>query len=67
MYALATSACRSKSLAMRRLAKTDVKAVIGIHSYALFSDATVKARDIDAALVPFSQDIEHFGEVGIPR
>jgi len=48
---------------VHRMAKTDVKAVTGIRSYALFSDAAVKAMDIDAALVDFSQEFEHFGEV----
>lgn len=48
---------------VHRMAKTDVKAVTGIHSYALFSEAAVKAMNIDAALTPFSQSFEHFGEV----
>ena len=45
------------------MAKTDVKKVTGIGSYALFSDAAVKAMNIDAALTPFSQSFDHFGEV----
>jgi uncharacterized protein YndB with AHSA1/START domain len=48
---------------VHRMAKTDVKEVTGIRSYALFSAAAVKAMDIDAALVPYSQKFEHFGEV----
>ncbi len=48
---------------VHRMAKTDVKAVTGIHSYALFSDAAVKVMDIEAALVPYSQSFEHFGDV----
>jgi hypothetical protein len=48
---------------VHRMAKTDVKAVTGINSYALFSDAAAKAMDIQTALRPFSQNFEHFGEV----
>ena len=50
---------------VHRMAKTDVKAVTGIRSYALFSEAAVKAMDIDAALTPYSQEIEHFGDVSM--
>lgn len=50
---------------VHRMAKTDVKAVTGINSYALISDSAAKAMDIDAALVPYSQTFEHFGEVGM--
>lgn len=60
-----TSISGAEVVLVHRMAKTDVKKVTGIHSYALFSDAAAKAMDIDAALVPFSQDIEHFGEVGM--
>ena len=38
---------------VHRMAKTDVKKVTGIGSYALFTDAAVKAMNIDAALTPF--------------
>ena len=55
----------SDVILVHRMAKTDVKAVTGIRSYALFSDAAVKAMDVDAALTPFSQTIEHFGEVSM--
>ena len=48
---------------VHRMAKTDVKEVTGIASYALFSDAATKAMNVDAALVPFSQSFEHFGKV----
>ena len=48
---------------VHRMAKTDVKKVTGIGSYALFTDAAVKAMNIDAALTPYSQSFEHFGEV----
>jgi uncharacterized protein YndB with AHSA1/START domain len=53
----------SDVILVHRMAKTDVKAVTGIRSYALFSDAAVKAMDIDTILTPYSQEIEHFGEV----
>jgi len=50
---------------VHRMAKTDVKQATGINSYALFSDAAVEAMEIDAALVPYAQTFEHFGEVGM--
>jgi uncharacterized protein YndB with AHSA1/START domain len=50
---------------VHRMAKTDVKAATGIQSYALFSDAAVEAMGIEAALVPYSQPFEHFGEVSM--
>ena len=50
---------------VHRMAKTDVQDATGIRSYALFSDAAVKAMDITEALVPFSQPFEHFGEVSM--
>jgi uncharacterized protein YndB with AHSA1/START domain len=48
---------------VHRMAKTDVKDVTGIASYALFSEAAAKEMNIDAALTPFSQSFEHFGDV----
>ncbi len=50
---------------VHRMAKTDVKAVTGIQSYALFSDAATRAMGIDAALTPYSQSFEHFGDVSM--
>jgi uncharacterized protein YndB with AHSA1/START domain len=50
---------------VHRMAKTDVKEATGVRSYALFSDAAVEAMGIKAALVPFSQPFEHFGEVSM--
>ena len=50
---------------VHRMAKTDVSATTGVRSYALFSDAAVEAMGIEAALVPFSQSFEHFGEVSM--
>jgi uncharacterized protein YndB with AHSA1/START domain len=50
---------------VHRMAKTDVKAATGVRSYALFSDAAVEAMGIEAALVPYSQQFEHFGEVSM--
>ncbi len=50
---------------VHRMAKTDVGEATGVRSYALFSDAAVEAMEIEAALVPFSQQFEHFGEVSM--
>ena len=50
---------------VHRMAKTDVGAATGVRSYALFSDAAVEAMGIKAALVPYSQSFEHFGEVSM--
>ena len=50
---------------VHRMAKTDVKAATGIQSYALFSDAAARAMGIDAALTPYSQSFEHFGDVSM--
>jgi uncharacterized protein YndB with AHSA1/START domain len=55
----------SDVILVHRMAKTDVKAVTGIGSYALFSEDAVKAMDIDAALTPYSQEIDHFGDVAM--
>ena len=55
----------SDVILVHRMAKTDVKAETGIRSYALFSDSAVKAMDVEAALTPFSQNIEHFGDVSM--
>jgi len=48
---------------VHKMAKTDVKEVTGIRSYALFSQAAVNEMGIDAALTPFSQSFDHFGDV----
>ncbi|MBT4490830.1 MAG: DUF2652 domain-containing protein [Rhodospirillaceae bacterium] len=50
---------------VHRMAKTDVSETTGVRSYALFSDAAVEAMEIKAALVPFAQSFEHFGEVSM--
>ena len=55
----------SDVILVHRMAKTDVKEVTGIRSYALFSDAAVEAMDVDAALAPYCQTFEHFGEVSM--
>jgi hypothetical protein len=55
----------SDVILVHRMAKTGVKTATGIRSYALFSDAAVKAMDIDSALTPYSQEIEHFGDVSM--
>jgi uncharacterized protein YndB with AHSA1/START domain len=50
---------------VHRMAKTDVSEATGIRSYALFTDAAVEAMGIEAALTPFSQPFEHFGDVSM--
>lgn len=53
----------SDVILVHRMAKTDVKKVTGIKSYALFTDAAVHAMGIEAALAPYSQGLEYFGDV----
>ena len=55
----------SDVILVHRMAKTEVRTDTGIRSYALFSEDAIKAMDIDAALTPYSQTIEHFGEVSM--
>ena len=55
----------SDVILVHRMAKTNVKIDTGISSYALFSQAAVDAMNIDAALKPYSQSIEHFGDVSM--
>lgn len=55
----------SDVILVHRMTKTDVKVDTGIHSYALFSEAAISAMDIDTALTPYSQKIEHFGDVSM--
>ncbi|MDP6832355.1 MAG: DUF2652 domain-containing protein [Alphaproteobacteria bacterium] len=50
---------------IHRMAKTDVGEATGVRSYAMFSDTAVKKMGIDTAMVPFSQEFEHFGEVSM--
>jgi len=50
---------------VHRMAKSNASKTTGVRSYALFSDAAVEAMGIKAALVPFSQPFEHFGEVSM--
>ncbi len=50
---------------VHRMTKTDVTKITGVRSYALFSDAAVEVMGITTALEPFSQQIEHFGEVSM--
>ena len=50
---------------VHRMAKTEVTQSTGVNSYALFSDPAVEAMGIHAALMPFSQSFEHFGEVSM--
>jgi len=55
----------SDVILVHRMAKTGVKVETGIRSYALFSEPAIKAMDIDAAMTPYSQKIEHFGDVSM--
>ena len=55
----------SDVILVHRMTKTDVAEITGVRSYALFSDAAATAMDINDILEPFSQDFEHFGEVGM--
>jgi len=48
---------------VHRMAKTNVKAETGIKSYALFSESAVDVMNINKALTPYSQEIDHFGDV----
>ncbi|WP_282022516.1 DUF2652 domain-containing protein [Ruegeria faecimaris] len=50
---------------VHRMAKTNVVEATGVRSYALFSEAAANAMDIKGIVEPFSQDIEHFGEVSM--
>lgn len=50
---------------VHRMSKTNVKAATGIRSYVLFSEAAATAMNIDAALTPYSEEIEYFGEVSM--
>jgi uncharacterized protein YndB with AHSA1/START domain len=50
---------------VHRMGKSNVSESTGVRSYALFSDAAVEKMGIEAALTPFSQSFEHFGEVSM--
>ncbi|NKB53975.1 MAG: DUF2652 domain-containing protein [Rhizobiaceae bacterium] len=50
---------------VHRMTKTDVAESTGVSSYALFSEAAANAMDINDVVEPFSQEIEHFGEVSM--
>ena len=50
---------------VHRMTKTAVKEVTGVRSYALFSDASAHAMNISDMLEPFTEEIEHFGDVGM--
>lgn len=50
---------------VHRMTKTNVAESTGVHSYALFSEAAATAMGIDDVLEPFSQEIEHFGDVSM--
>ena len=53
----------SDVILVHRMTKTEVVEQTGIRSYALFSKAAAEAMDITQALEPFSETIEHFGDV----
>ncbi|UWQ42431.1 DUF2652 domain-containing protein [Leisingera aquaemixtae] len=50
---------------VHRMTKTAAAAETGVRSYALFSDAAVQAMQLQAAMEPYSQPFEHFGEVSM--
>ncbi|MEX0305083.1 MAG: DUF2652 domain-containing protein [Leisingera sp.] len=50
---------------VHRMTKTDAAAETGVRSYALFSDAAVKQMQLEAAMEPYSQPFEHFGDVSM--
>jgi len=50
---------------VHRMAKSNVSESTGVRSYGLFSDAAVEKMGIEAAMLPFSQPFEHFGEVSM--
>jgi uncharacterized protein YndB with AHSA1/START domain len=50
---------------VHRMAKSNVSESTGVRSYALFSNAAAEKMKIEAALLPFSQPFEHFGEVSM--
>lgn len=50
---------------VHRMTKTEAGAETGVHSYALFSDAAVREMQLHAALAPYSQPFEHFGDVSM--
>lgn len=48
---------------VHRMAKTDVKQVTGVKSYALFSEAAYQAMGIQTPLLEYTTHFEHFGDV----
>jgi len=50
---------------VHRMTKTEAAAETGVRSYALFSDAAVQAMQLQAAMEPYSQPFEHFGDVSM--
>ncbi|MDK1119452.1 MAG: DUF2652 domain-containing protein [Anaerolineae bacterium] len=48
---------------VHRMAKTDVKQVTGVQSYALFSQAAYEAMGIQTPLLEYETHFEHFGNV----
>lgn len=50
---------------VHRMTKTEAAEETGVRSYALFSDAAVQAMQLQAAMAPYSQAIEHFGDVSM--
>lgn len=53
----------SDVILVHRMAKTDVKQVTGIKSYALFSQQAYEAMGIQTPLLEYSTHFEHFGDV----
>jgi hypothetical protein len=53
----------SDVILVHRMAKTDVKQVTGIKSYALFSQQAYEAMGIQTPLLEYATQFEHFGNV----
>ena len=53
----------SDAIIVHRMAKTGVKEATGIQSYCLISDTAFEAMGSPQSLVPYAEEIEHFGEL----
>lgn len=53
----------SDAILVHRMAKTAVKQATGIHSYCLISQAAFEHMGAPQGLAPYSEELEHFGEV----
>ncbi len=55
----------SDVILVHRMSKSNVSESTGVKSYALFSNSAVAKMGIEAAMLPYSQPFEHFGEVSM--